>query len=53
MVNQSELAFRMLTRRYKAQLCYTPMFNAKQFAESKTYRKRMFTPCSKDRPLIV
>ena len=45
MVDQSELPFRMLCRRYRSQLCYTPMFHAKQFAESEQYRKKMFTPC--------
>jgi tRNA-dihydrouridine synthase 1 len=53
MVDQSELPFRMLTRRYKAQLCYTPMFHARLFSEGEHYRKKMFTPCKEDRPLVV
>jgi len=53
MVDQSELPFRMLTRKYGAQLCYTPMFHAAKFAESKGYRDKMFTKCDADRPLIV
>jgi tRNA-dihydrouridine synthase 1 len=43
----------MLTRRYKAQLCYTPMFHARLFSEGEHYRKKMFTPCKEDRPLVV
>ena len=27
MVNQSELAFRMMCRKYGAQVCYSPMIN--------------------------
>jgi tRNA-dihydrouridine synthase 1 len=39
MVDQSELPYRMLTRKYNAQLCYTPMIHSRMFIESETYRK--------------
>ncbi|KAJ7058509.1 dihydrouridine synthase-domain-containing protein [Mycena amicta] len=63
MVDQSELAFRMLSRRYGGQLIYTPMINAKQYADpvkNITYRARNFDTVTgeegdpaTDRPLIV
>ncbi|KAK7036023.1 tRNA-dihydrouridine synthase 1 [Favolaschia claudopus] len=61
MVDQSELAFRRLCRRYGGQLVYTPMINAKMFADdSKKYRNQYFDIPSgeegdpkTDRPLIV
>ncbi|RQM19717.1 hypothetical protein B5M09_008008 [Aphanomyces astaci] len=53
MVDQSELAFRMLTRKYGADLCYTPMFHARMFHEDATYRETAWQVEATDRPLFV
>lgn len=55
MVEHSELAWRILARRYAAELCYTPMIHARCFLEDKTYRIKpeVFTTNDSDRPLIV
>jgi hypothetical protein len=53
MVDQSELPYRMMTRKYKADICFTPMYHAKLFSTTKKYRQEMFKPCAEDRPLIV
>ncbi|EGN99640.1 hypothetical protein SERLA73DRAFT_134960 [Serpula lacrymans var. lacrymans S7.3] len=61
MVDQSELAWRLLARRYGAELAYTPMINAKMFAGGvhKNYQEQNFNiPNGEeggplDRPLIV
>ena len=52
MVGASELPFRLLCRKYGAQLVYTPMMNASQFAESSEYRRTEFQTTSFDRPLV-
>lgn len=43
----------MLTRKYGAQLCYTPMMHASVFARDATYRIENFQTCQADRPLIA
>ncbi|KAJ2805307.1 tRNA dihydrouridine synthase [Coemansia guatemalensis] len=54
MVDQSELAWRILSRRYNAQLCYTPMINAKLFTRAnKGFFKDQWQTNAEDRPVIV
>jgi len=53
MVEHSELAFRMLGRKYGTQLCYTPMLHAASFLAQERYREQHFTTCPEDRPLVV
>ncbi|KAF9199683.1 tRNA-dihydrouridine(16/17) synthase [NAD(P)(+)]-like protein [Haplosporangium sp. Z 27] len=61
MVDQSELPWRILSRRYNADLCYTPMFNARLFVRDARYREEQWTGLKdglggggpNDRPLIA
>ena len=52
MVDHCELAYRMMTRKYGADLVYTQMYNANSFVYSKELRASL-TTCPEDRPLIV
>ncbi|KAG7840060.1 hypothetical protein KL942_002859 [Ogataea angusta] len=56
MVDGSELAWRMISRKYGADLCYSPMLHSRLFATDEKYREKMFGPMDGsevDRPLIV
>lgn len=53
MVGASDLAFRLMTRRYGASLCYTPMFYSDRFVQDADYRERVFQTVPEDRPLVV
>lgn len=53
MVNQSELAFRLLARRHGAGLTYTPMLHSRQFMSDEAYRLENFDEHASDRPLVV
>lgn len=57
MVDQSDLPFRLLCRRYGANLAFSPMIHAKNFCQKPAYQRQFFnlihgTP-NEDRPLIV
>lgn len=45
MVDNSELPFRMLCRKYGAEAAYTPMLHSRIFTESEKYRNEEFTTC--------
>ncbi len=53
MVKASDLAFRLLCRRYGADVCFTPMFYSHLFADSQAYRAEVFQTTPEDRPLVV
>ena len=53
MVNQSELAFRLLARHHGARLTYTPMLHSRLFAAEEAYRLENFDEHASDRPLVA
>lgn len=53
MVGGSELAFRLLCRRYGVQLAYTPMMNSERFSKEESYRLKEFQTTPDDRPLVA
>lgn len=57
MVNQSELAFRLLVKRYNCHLSYTPMLHAEIFGKDPSYRaeamQRPQPDPAADRPLVA
>ena len=55
MVNHSERAYRILTKRYGVSVAYSPMIKSLEFGKSSKYRLQNFefNSCQDDRPLIV
>ncbi len=54
MVGGSELAFRMLCRRYcPSLLCYTPMIYSERFRNDAAYRDVVWQTVPEDRPLVA
>lgn len=52
MVGASELAFRLLCRKYGADIAYTPMMSSTKFAVDQSYRNTEFQTIPEDRPLV-
>lgn len=57
MVDGSELGWRIMSRRYGAELCYSPMLHSRLFSEDKKFRDQFLSEMDGqpglDRPLII
>lgn len=57
MVDGSDLAWRIISRKYGADLCYSPMIHSRLFAEHQKFRDTVLSPLDGkpglDRPLIM
>lgn len=53
MVGGSELAFRLLCRKYGSDLCYTPMMSSVLFASDASYREKEFQTTPADHPVVA
>jgi tRNA-dihydrouridine synthase 1 len=53
MVGGSELPFRLLARRYGAQLCYSPMIYSTRFVNDAAYRAAELRSAPGDAPLVL
>jgi len=53
MVGASDLPFRLLCRRYGADVVYTEMLFSEAFVEDEAYRLEMMQSCREDHPLVV
>lgn len=57
MVDGSELAWRIISRKYGAELCYSPMLHSRLFSEDKKFRDQFICEMDGkpglDRPLII
>ena len=53
MVGISDLPFRLLCRRYAADVCYTQMLDSALYIQSASYRPAMFQTSDEDHPLVV
>ena len=53
MVEQSQLPWRIICRKYGTELCYSPMLHAKQMITHPKYKPDQFSTNAEDNPLIV